>query len=99
MRLTDEQQTIIREEVTRTFGPDARVKLFGSRVDDAARGGDIDLYIEADGTPDELLNQELRLYVALQRRLGERRVDIVVHPRGAPHRPIDTHADRTGVAL
>ncbi|WP_019611789.1 nucleotidyltransferase domain-containing protein [Thioalkalivibrio sp. AKL7] len=99
MRLTDEQQTIIREEVGRAFGPDARVKLFGSRVDDAARGGDIDLYIEADGTPDELLDQELRLYVALQRQLGERRVDIVVHPRGAPHRPIDTHADRTGVAL
>ncbi|MGM0554441.1 MAG: nucleotidyltransferase domain-containing protein [Pseudomonadota bacterium] len=99
MRLTDEQQTIIREEVARAFGPDARVKLFGSRVDDAARGGDIDLYIEADGTPDELLDRELRLSAALQRRLGERRVDIVVHPRGAPHRPIDTHADRTGVAL
>ncbi|WP_024327293.1 nucleotidyltransferase family protein [Thioalkalivibrio sp. AKL19] len=99
MRLTDEQQTIIREEVRRAFGPDARVKLFGSRVDDAARGGDIDLYIEADGTPNELLDQELRLYVALQRQLGERRVDIVVHPRGAPPRPIDTHADRTGVAL
>ncbi|WP_018139661.1 MULTISPECIES: nucleotidyltransferase family protein [unclassified Thioalkalivibrio] len=99
MRLSDEQQTIIREEVARAFGPDAHVKLFGSRVDDTARGGDIDLYIEADGTPNDLLDRELRLSAALQRRLGERRVDIVVHPRGTPHRPIDAHADRTGVAL
>ncbi|WP_018866947.1 MULTISPECIES: hypothetical protein [unclassified Thioalkalivibrio] len=99
MRLSDEQQTVIREEVARAFGPDANVKLFGSRVDATARGGDIDLYIEADGTPDELLDRQLRLYVALQRRLGERRVDNVVHPRGTARRPIDTHADCTGVAL
>ncbi|WP_018936842.1 MULTISPECIES: nucleotidyltransferase domain-containing protein [unclassified Thioalkalivibrio] len=99
MRLSPEQQTVIRQEVARAFGPDARVCLFGSRTDDSARGGDIDLYVEAEGTPDELLESELKLHAALQRRLGERRVDLVVHRRGTPARPIDTHARRTGLPL
>lgn len=99
MRLTDEQRKIIRAEVARIFGDDAVVRLFGSRVDDAGRGGDIDLYIEAQGSPRELLDRELRLYARLMRLLGERRVDIVVHPRGRSPRPIDEHARRTGVRL
>ena len=43
MRLTDQQHAIIRTTVTETFGSEADVWLFGSRVDDAKRGGDIDL--------------------------------------------------------
>lgn len=48
MRLTDRQIKDIKEEVARILGPDAEVWLFGSRVDDNARGGDVDLMIEAD---------------------------------------------------
>ncbi|MFP4616432.1 MAG: nucleotidyltransferase domain-containing protein [Thiohalorhabdus sp.] len=99
MRLTQEQRQIIREEVANIFGPGVSVRLFGSRLDDERRGGDIDLYIEANGTPEELLGQELKLYARLQRRLGERRIDIVVHGQGRPLRPIDRHARESGVAL
>ncbi|KPV39045.1 DNA polymerase III subunit beta [Thiohalorhabdus denitrificans] len=99
MRLTEQQRQTIREEVANTFGPNASVRLFGSRLDDERRGGDIDLYIEADSTPEELLGQELKLYARLQRRLGERRIDIVVHGQGRPLRPIDRHARESGVAL
>ena len=79
MRLTTNQRTAIREEVTRIFGQNARVRLFGSRVDDKALGGDIDLHIETSGQPEELLDRELRLHARLLRRLGERRIDIVVY--------------------
>ncbi|MFW5910441.1 MAG: nucleotidyltransferase domain-containing protein [Thiohalospira sp.] len=99
MRLTQEQRQIIREEAANIFGPGVSVRLFGSRLDDERRGGDIDLYIEANGTPEELLGQELKLYARLQRRLGERRIDIVVHGQGRPLRPIDRHARESGVAL
>ncbi|MES1941993.1 hypothetical protein T5B8_17221 [Salinisphaera sp. T5B8] len=99
MRLTDDQRNAIREEVTRVFGPNARVRLFGSRVDDAARGGDIDLYIESEGNAADLLDQELRLHARLLRRLGERRIDIVVHDGRHPLRSIDAEARRTGVPL
>lgn len=99
MRLTKDQQNAIREEVSRIFGQNVRVRLFGSRVDDEARGGDIDLHIESSGTAAELLNHELQLRSRLQRRLGERKIDIVVHDGQRPVRPIDTHARQTGVAL
>lgn len=99
MRLTDTQKTVIREEVRRHFGENARPLLFGSRVRDDARGGDIDLYIEAEGDPQETLERELKLHVVLQRRLGEQRIDIVVHRIGSPLRPIDREAQDTGIAL
>lgn len=99
MRLTESQRAIVREEVARAFGDHAVVRLFGSRVDDHARGGDIDLHIEATGTPDELLDRELRLHARLMRHLGDRRIDIVVLSEGRPPRPVDEHARRTGVAL
>jgi len=99
MRLTDTQRSVIREEVQRHFGGNARPLLFGSRVRDDARGGDIDLYIEAVGDPQETLARELKLYAVLQRRLGEQRIDLVVRRAGSPLRPIDREAQDTGIAL
>ena len=99
MRLDPNARAIIREETTRHFGSDAEVRLVGSRVRDEQRGGDIDLFIEAEGDHATLLRQELGLFAALQMRLGEQRIDIVVHPKGAPLRPIDIVAQREGVTL
>lgn len=99
MRLSEQQRKVIRDEVARSFGAGAWVHVFGSRLDDAERGGDIDLYIEAEGTAEELLDRELTLYALLQRRLGEQRIDLVVHGRGQPARSIDRHARATGIPL
>jgi len=41
MRLTADEQAIIREAALKHFG--VRPRLFGSRLDDTAKGGDIDL--------------------------------------------------------
>lgn len=99
MRLTDEQRQAIREEVQRHFGAHAQAFLFGSRVRDDLRGGDIDLYIEADAGAEDALSRELKLYAALQRRLGEQRIDLVVHRANSPLRPIDLEVRETGIAL
>lgn len=55
MRLDPNARAIIREETTRHFGSDAEVRLVGSRVRDEQRGGDIDLFIEAEGDHATLL--------------------------------------------
>ncbi len=48
MRLTPTQITAIREVVHDQCGPESRVRLFGSRLDDTQRGGDVDLFVELD---------------------------------------------------
>jgi hypothetical protein len=47
MRLTASQIETIRNTTQQNFGADASVWLFGSRVDDTRRGGDVDLYVES----------------------------------------------------
>ena len=44
MRLTEKEIKIIKENTKKIFG-EAKIILFGSRVDDKKSGGDIDLYI------------------------------------------------------
>lgn len=99
MRLRDDEIRIIREEVRRAFGTDATVRLFGSRVDDTRRGGDIDLYIEAPGDERTFRQGERRLRHALLTRLGDQRIDLVTAPPGGKGRPIDDVARSEGIAL
>ncbi len=44
MRIKEHEKEILREAV-RERDPDAKVYLFGSRTDDNARGGDIDILV------------------------------------------------------
>lgn len=76
MRLTEQQRDIIREAGMRHFG--VVPWLFGSRLDDTARGGDIDLFIPGDWPPEEAVPRRLRLCVELRRRLGDQKIDVVV---------------------
>jgi len=99
MRLSRASAAIVKGEVEQVFGRDARIWLFGSRVDDTARGGDIDLLIEADVIIDEAFDKELKLCARLVRRLGDQGIDIVVHRWGAPVLPIDESAFQSGVRL
>ena len=101
MRLTSEQVETIRSGVRRCFGEDAEVWLFGSRVDDARRGGDIDLYVETSlETAEEVWNAERRFLAGLYMALGEQKIDVVVKRRGrqAPL-PIHGIARSEGVRL
>ncbi len=45
MRLAEEEQLLIKRIITNAFGDDASIWLFGSRVDDSKRGGDVDLFV------------------------------------------------------
>ncbi len=99
MRLTPEQVTIIRDTACEVFGSDARVWLFGSRVDDTRRGGDIDLYVEVPHPVRDAVRRHARLWALLQAQLGEQRIDIVVRAADTSPQPIHEIARLTGVPL
>lgn len=98
MRLTVEEMAGIKEAVAKVFGPSATVRLFGSRADVEKRGGDIDLLVEVPEGRDEF-SDETALAVAVMDRLGERKVDILLHVPGKPMPPIVEIAYRDGVVM
>lgn len=98
MRLTSRQVDAIKSAAVEAFGADAIVRLFGSRVDDSKRGGDIDLHVEASPTRAGAA-AEVRFRAALWRDLDEPQVDVVVASRGLDPRWIDTAAYRDGIIL
>jgi predicted nucleotidyltransferase len=100
MRLTQAQIEAIKQAAEQTFGSAANVWLFGSRVDDARRGGDVDLYVELPHMKaEERQRLETSFWIRLQRALGEQKIDIVTHQEGAPMRLIDQQARSTRVQV
>jgi predicted nucleotidyltransferase len=90
MGLTAEQIDAIREVVRQECGPDVCVRLFGSRLDDASRGGDVDLLVESDLPIERPAVLSSRLSALISRRLNARSVDVVLAApnlqRSAVHR-------------
>ena len=94
MRLTPQHIETIKGTAAQFWGADAGVVVFGSRLHDEQRGGDLDLYIE---TPQPDLLQTIRCKVMLQDALYMP-VDLVVKPIG-DQSPISKIAKAEGVRL
>ena len=71
-----------------------KIYLFGSRIHDTARGGDVDLWLRSGAIGYE---DTLRLKIRIQARLGGRRVDLLVNA-GEDH-PLAAVVADTGVRL
>ena len=79
MCLTAYQNSFIHQKTLLFFGVHSHVWLFGSRVDDDKKGGDIDLYIEPEiQDPDKLIDAKLIFLVEIHRVLGEQKIDLVL---------------------
>ena len=98
MRITSLEKTIIKSSVKRHFGRDAGVYLFGSRVDDDRKGGDIDLYITTDMPTSEIIREKIGLLVDMEKGLGEQKIDIVINNH-TKQKPIYEIAEKEGVRL
>lgn len=104
MRLSTQQIQTVKAAVARHFGPGARVWLFGSRLDDAARGGDYDFYLETElNDPDQIIERKLKLLAELHASpdFEDEKIDIVIRPTAAwgVDFPICRIARQQGVAL
>jgi predicted nucleotidyltransferase len=98
VRLNQPQIEAIKRTAVSLFGQDVVVRLFGSRLDDNRRGGDIDLHLEV-ASGQHTLKNELAFELQLQKILGEQKIDVVIHERGHSLQPIDKIAIDQGIAL
>jgi predicted nucleotidyltransferase len=99
MRLQPEQVKAIKETIKRHVGPSSRVWLFGSRVDDALRGGDIDLLVETDEIVTNRVKTLCKIEGALVMALGDRKLDVLLKDARTPDVPVFEVARRQGILL
>jgi predicted nucleotidyltransferase len=99
MRLTDNQRSVIKSAVARIIGADSKVWLFGSRVDDAKRGGDIDILVETERAIPSRVSALCKLEAALVMGLGDRKIDVLLKDGRMSDAPIFNVAKDKGVLL
>ncbi len=96
MRISKTYAHIIKTKAKEIFGANAQVYLFGSRVDDSKKGGDIDLLILPENEGDiSLVN---KYYTQLMLCMGIQKIDIIVK-RQHDNRSIISTALQTGIKL
>jgi hypothetical protein len=99
MRLTPYQVTAIKQTALAVLGDDARFTLFGSRVDDAKKGVDIDLLFETAQLVDNRATTVGAICVALIRKLCDRKIDNLLKDIATPASPVLEIARQTGIQL
>ena len=99
MRLSQHTQQTIRDAVQEVFGIAAQVKIFGSRIEDDARGGDLDLLVELPSITEEIERKTIQLVAKLQCRIGDQPIDILAIDPSTPRLAIHEQAIRQGIEL
>ncbi len=80
MRIKKEQAEFIKQSIRRRL-PDAAVYLFGSRANDLAKGGDVDILVIADKALTGRENRSIK--IEYYKKFGEQKIDIVSFEEGA----------------
>lgn len=95
MRLTKQEVEAIKISFKEIFDCGA-IYLFGSRVDDTQKGGDIDLYIITEQN-ENLIQKKIDFLVNLKQKIGNQKIDVVISKNRA--RLIEREALMKGVKL
>ena len=74
MRLKTEEITVITSAI-RENDPEARIYLFGSRTDDSAKGGDIDILILSARLT---FKDKLKIKARIFQQMAEQKLDILI---------------------
>lgn len=99
MRLPPDYQTTITETATKIFGKKVSVWLFGSRLDDNAKGGDVDLLIKLEEPTANKAVLGARYNALLQIKLGLQKFDVIVIDPSTALEQIHQQALSKGVRL
>ncbi len=99
MRLTDYQIKTIRQLAYQVAGAQTRVRIFGSRLDDAAHGGDIDIMLELPEPVDNPALISAQMSAQVSRVMHGRKVDVLLSAPNLMRLPIHDIAFKEGKLL
>jgi predicted nucleotidyltransferase len=99
MRLTDHQIQTIRQLARQVAGDQTRVRVFGSRLDDTAQGGDLDLMLELPESVDNPALLAAQMAAQVSRTMSGRRVDVLLSAPNLMRLPIHDIAFKEGQLL
>jgi len=99
MRISQEQTRAIACLAREVAGDQACVRLFGSRLDEQARGGDVGLFLELPFPAENPVLTVARLSAHVSRLFRGRRVDVLIAAPNLAYLPIHEVARRQGVLL
>ena len=96
MRLKPHDISVIKSILLENIA-DAKIFLFGSRIDDSKRGGDIDLFIQTG--IDITLKDELKILALMEMRGIRRKIDLIIQTPFKQHQNIFDTAKSRGILL
>jgi len=99
MRITEQQKQDILTVIAISAGDAAQVKLFGSRVDDTKKGGDIDLLITLPDVVEHPAQLAAKISAQLIRLFHGRKVDVLLSAPNLKDLPIHAIALQNGITL
>lgn len=99
MRLTDHQAKAITQLAHEVAGERAQVRVFGSRLDDDARGGDLDLMLELFEPVANPALLAARFSARVTRLFQGRKVDVLIAAPNLKRLPIHDQAFKEGKVL
>jgi predicted nucleotidyltransferase len=95
MRLSQRYIEVIQKYFNQIF-QHGDIYLFGSRVDDTKKGGDIDLYLVLKEHT-HLFEKKIKFLSRIKRELGEQKIDVIFNTDSS--RLIEREAIRWGIKL
>ena len=95
MRLTLKEVKAIKEVFLEIF-EDGKIYLFGSRIDESKRGGDIDLFIQTT-KKNKTLHNKIKFLTLLKQKIGDQKIDVILSKDTT--RVIEQEALKKGIEL
>ncbi len=96
MRLSNETVLILKETISKYIN-NPKIILFGSRTDDARKGGDIDILVQADENVD--LKKQMKILAECEMKGINRKIDILFQTPFTKEQSIFKTALNEGIVL
>lgn len=80
MRITEQEKAIFISALSSYITPPCQLRLFGSRIDDQAKGGDIDLFLILDNEEHrkKIAFYKADILVQIKDTLGDQKIDLII---------------------